>query len=91
MILKKILEIVINLILGAIGKIPSIDPTFYSYLETGLGYLPRGIDLLAAFVTPTAMQVIGGALIFLVAAHAVYFSYSVIMWFIAKIPTMSGR
>ena len=91
MIIKKLLQIIINLILGAIGNIPSLDSSVITYLSTGLSYIPNGIDLLAAFITKTAMDFISVCLVFLLALHAVYISYSVIMWFVAKIPTMSGK
>lgn len=89
MIIKMLLQLCLKLLtslLSNVGSIPDIPEGVLSILQTGLQYILAGVDLLAMLLGTTAVNFMGICLDVIIAANLFYMGYSVVMWFIKKIP-----
>ena len=89
MIIKKLLELCLSLLtslLSNVDSIPSLPEQLLVVLDTIIGYMVSGIDLLGMFIGPTALTFIGVCLDVIIALNLFYFGYSCVMWFVKKIP-----
>lgn len=55
-------------------------------LQTGLQYIVSGVDLLAMLLGDVAIKFMGLCLDVIIAANLFYAGYSLVMWFLKKIP-----
>ena len=89
MIIKKLLEMCLSLLtslLSNVDGIPALPAQVLDVLDTIIGYMLGGIDLLGLFIGPTALTFIGVCLDVIIALNLFYFGYSSVMWFVKKIP-----
>ena len=89
MIIKKLLELCLSLLtslLSNVDGIPVLPTQLIDVLDTIIGYMLSGIDLLGLFIGPTALTFIGVCLDVIIALNLFYFGYSCVMWFVKKIP-----
>lgn len=89
MIIKKLLELCLSLLtslLSNVDGIPVLSTQLIDVLDTIIGYMLSGIDLLGLFIGPTALTFIGVCLDVIIALNLFYFGYSCVMWFVKKIP-----
>ena len=89
MIIKKLLDLCLSLLtslLSNVESIPALPTQLLNVLDTIIGYMISGIDLLGMFIGPTALTFIGVCLDVLIALNLFYFGYSCVMWFVKKIP-----
>lgn len=89
MIIKKLLELCLSLLtslLSNVGSIPPLSAQLLDVLDTIVGYMVSGIDLLGLFIGPTALSFLGVCLDIIIALNLFYFGYSCVMWFVKKIP-----
>ena len=89
MIIKKLLELCLSLLtslLSNVDSIPALPTQLLDVLDTIIGYMISGIDLLGLFIGPTALTFVGVCLDLIIALNLFYFGYSCVMWFVKKIP-----
>lgn len=89
MIIKKLLELCLSLLtslLSNVDSVPALPAQLLDVLDTIIGYMISGIDLLGLFIGPTALTFIGVCLDVIIALNLFYFGYSCVMWFVKKIP-----
>ena len=89
MIIKKLLDMclsLLNMLLGGVAPIPDLPADLLSIIQTAIQYIIAGIDILAMFLGETSVKFMGICLDIIIAANLFYFGYSVIMWFVKKIP-----
>lgn len=89
MIIKKLLDLCLNLLTGLlsnVGSIPDIPAELLQIIETAISYILSGIDLLAMFIGEAPVRFMGICLDIIIAANLFYFGYTTVMWFIKKIP-----
>lgn len=89
MIIKKLLELCLSLLtslMSGIDGVPVLSKDIINIFHTVINYMVSGIDLLGLFIGPTALTFIGVCLDVIIAMNLFYFLYSVVMWFVKKIP-----
>lgn len=89
MIIKALLSLCIKLLsslLSNVGSIPDMPADVLSILQTGLEYILAGVDLLGMLLGTAAVTFMGICLDVIIAANLFYFGWSMVMWFIKKIP-----
>lgn len=73
-------------LLSSVGSIPALPEQLLSVLSTAMEYILKGIDILTMFLGTTAIAIMGTCLDVIIALNVFYMGYSVVMWFIKKIP-----
>lgn len=89
MIIKKLLDFCLNLftnLLSGVEGIPDLPPELLSIIRTALDFIIAGIDILAMLIGKQAVTFMGICLDIIIAANLFYFGYTVVMWFVKKIP-----
>lgn len=89
MIIKKLLDLCLSLLtslLSGVEGIPDIPEGILTTVQTMLEYVVSGVDLLAMFLGESAVSFMGVCLDIIIAVNLFYFGYSVVMWFVKKIP-----
>lgn len=89
MIIKKLLDMCLSLLtslLSEVDSIPALPEAILSTFQIVINYMVSGIDLLGMFIGRTALTSIGFCLDVIICINMFYFSYSLVMWFVKKIP-----
>ncbi len=91
MMIIALLTLLGNLITALPIEGPTVDPTFFTYLDTGWGYIMTAVDILGVFIGPTGMQAIGIFLAFIVAINVFYAAWQIFNFVLKKIPFLNYK
>lgn len=67
-------------------ELPSLGDSVINIVNTAIGYVGDGLDVLHCFIGNTAMGVLGTCLGLVIAANLVWFTISVVFFVLKKIP-----
>lgn len=87
MIIQALCTLVLNVLNTLfVFELPPFPDTITNIFSSVTEYLVMGRDMIQAFIGSTAMGVIGVCLLLVIAANGIYFTYSVVMFILKKIP-----
>lgn len=87
MIVEALCTLVKNLLsLLLVFELPPFPDTIINIFNSFVEYLVIGRNMLQAFIGVPAMGVIGVCLLLVVASNSIYFTWSVVLFILKKIP-----
>lgn len=72
-------------------ELPNMPDTILTILNQITGYFQTGIQVISAFIGPTAIGVIALLIQLVIFLNAAYFLWSLVFWVIRKIPILNVR
>ena len=87
MIIEALCTLVLNVLnVLFVFELPPFPETVTNVFNSVTQYLVTGRNIVQSFIGSTAMGIIGVCLLLVVAANGIYFTYSVVMFILKKIP-----
>lgn len=72
-------------------ELPSLSDSVINIVNTAIGYIGDGLDVLHCFIGNTAMGVLGTCLGLVIASNLVWFTISVVFFVLKKLPFLGIR